>query len=126
VAAAEADSSEGGRPTILVPTLSCGDTTTDGPCSARRSASAESRGLRRASSNSRNILTKLENHFYGPVAFGTGARSSTLTDWPAGGFGESTGRSGPSFSPGGCLTAASACARRTSSCLPASCPWGRR
>ena len=34
----------------------------------------------------RNQLHKYRSAFYGPVAFGTSARSSGVTDWPAGGF----------------------------------------
>ena len=34
----------------------------------------------------RNRLERYSSPQYGPVAFGTSARSPTLTDWPAGGF----------------------------------------
>src|SRR5581483_9652121 len=34
----------------------------------------------------RDKLTDFNNPFYGPVAFGTSARSDVLTDWPGGGF----------------------------------------
>ena len=34
----------------------------------------------------RDKLTRYASPFYGPVAFGTSARSEALTDWPAGGF----------------------------------------
>jgi lipoprotein-anchoring transpeptidase ErfK/SrfK len=34
----------------------------------------------------RNVLTRFRSPFYGPIAFGTSARSAVLTDWPAGGF----------------------------------------
>ena len=34
----------------------------------------------------RDKLTSFNNPFYGPVAFGTSARSAMLTDWPGGGF----------------------------------------
>ena len=34
----------------------------------------------------RNRLASYSSPFYGPVAFGTSARSEVLTDWPAGGF----------------------------------------
>ncbi len=34
----------------------------------------------------RDKLTDFHDAFYGPVAFGTSARSATLTDWPNGGF----------------------------------------
>jgi len=44
---------------------------------------------------------------YGPLAFGTSARSATLTDWPAGGFVGIHGTNQPSLIPGrishGCI-----------------------
>jgi L,D-transpeptidase catalytic domain len=55
----------------------------------------------------RNKLTRYANAFYGPVAFGTSARSPTLTDWPAGGFVGIHGTSRPDLLPGrvshGCI-----------------------
>jgi hypothetical protein len=54
----------------------------------------------------RNRLTRYRSPFYGPVAFGTSARS-TLTDWPAGGFVGIHGTSRPELLPGrvshGCI-----------------------
>jgi L,D-transpeptidase catalytic domain len=54
----------------------------------------------------RNQLTRYRSAFYGPVAFGTSARS-TLTDWPAGGFVGIHGTSRPDLLPGrvshGCI-----------------------
>jgi lipoprotein-anchoring transpeptidase ErfK/SrfK len=54
----------------------------------------------------RNRLTRYRSTFYGPVAFGTSARS-TLTDWPAGGFVGIHGTSRPDLLPGrvshGCI-----------------------
>jgi L,D-transpeptidase catalytic domain len=54
----------------------------------------------------RNRLTRYRSDFYGPVAFGTTARS-TLTDWPAGGFVGIHGTSRPELLPGrvshGCI-----------------------
>jgi hypothetical protein len=54
----------------------------------------------------RNVLTRYRSPFYGPVAFGTSARS-TLTDWPAGGFVGIHGTSRPELVPGrishGCI-----------------------
>jgi hypothetical protein len=47
----------------------------------------------------RNVLTRYRSAFYGPVAFGTSARS-TLTDWPAGGFVGIHGTSRPDLIPG--------------------------
>ena len=54
----------------------------------------------------RNVLTRYRSAFYGPVAFGTSARS-TLTDWPAGGFVGIHGTNRPDLIPGrishGCI-----------------------
>jgi hypothetical protein len=54
----------------------------------------------------RNVLTRYRSAFYGPVAFGTSARS-TLTDWPAGGFVGIHGTDRPDLVPGrishGCI-----------------------
>lgn len=55
----------------------------------------------------RNELTKYANAFYGPVAFGTSARSAVLTDWPAGGYIGIHGTNEPGILPGrvshGCI-----------------------
>ena len=55
----------------------------------------------------RNRLTRYASPFYGPVAFGTSARSSALTDWPAGGFVGIHGTNRPELLPGrvshGCI-----------------------
>ena len=55
----------------------------------------------------RNKLTRYESPFYGPLAFGTSARSAVLTDWPAGGFVGIHGTNGPELLPGsvshGCI-----------------------
>jgi lipoprotein-anchoring transpeptidase ErfK/SrfK len=55
----------------------------------------------------RNELHKYSSPFYGPVAFGTSARSATLTDWPAGGFVGIHGTNRPDLIPGrishGCI-----------------------
>lgn len=48
----------------------------------------------------RNRLTRFASAFYGPLAFGTSARSETLTDWPAGGFVGIHGTSRPDLLPG--------------------------
>jgi hypothetical protein len=54
----------------------------------------------------RSKLTRYRSAFYGPVAFGTSARS-TLSDWPAGGFVGIHGTSRPDLLPGrvshGCI-----------------------
>jgi hypothetical protein len=55
----------------------------------------------------RDILTGYKDPFYGPVAFGTSARSAVLTDWPGGGVIGIHGTSLPWLLPGrvshGCI-----------------------
>lgn len=55
----------------------------------------------------RNKLTRYRSPPYGPVAFGTSARSPTATDWPAGGFVGIHGTDRPDLVPGrvshGCI-----------------------
>jgi lipoprotein-anchoring transpeptidase ErfK/SrfK len=55
----------------------------------------------------RNRLTRYRSAEYGPVAFGTSARSPTATDWPAGGFVGIHGTDRPDLVPGrvshGCI-----------------------
>jgi lipoprotein-anchoring transpeptidase ErfK/SrfK len=55
----------------------------------------------------RNRLTRYRSPTYGPLAFGTSARSTTLTDWPAGGFVGIHGTDRPDLLPGrvshGCI-----------------------
>jgi lipoprotein-anchoring transpeptidase ErfK/SrfK len=55
----------------------------------------------------RDELTGLRDQFYGPVAFGTSARSAVLTDWPGGGFIGIHGTNTPGRIPGavshGCI-----------------------
>ena len=55
----------------------------------------------------RNKLTRYSSPQYGPVAFGTSARSPVATDWPAGGFIGIHGTDRPDLIPGrishGCI-----------------------
>jgi lipoprotein-anchoring transpeptidase ErfK/SrfK len=55
----------------------------------------------------RSKLTRFASPFYGPIAFGTSARSEVLTDWPDGGFVGIHGTSRPELIPGyishGCI-----------------------
>ena len=55
----------------------------------------------------RDKLTAYASLFYGPVAFGTSARSSVLTEWPDGGFVGIHGTDAPQLIPGrvshGCI-----------------------
>ena len=48
----------------------------------------------------RNKLTSFDDPFYGPLAFGTSARSAVLTDWPGGGFVGIHGTNRPELIPG--------------------------
>jgi lipoprotein-anchoring transpeptidase ErfK/SrfK len=55
----------------------------------------------------RNRLTRYRSPAYGPIAFGTSARSPQATDWPAGGFVGIHGTDQPDLVPGrvshGCI-----------------------
>ena len=55
----------------------------------------------------RDRVAGFDDAFYGPVAFGTSARSEVLTDWPAGGFVGIHGTNSPELIPGrishGCI-----------------------
>jgi lipoprotein-anchoring transpeptidase ErfK/SrfK len=55
----------------------------------------------------RNKLVRYRSSFYGPVAFGTSARSDVVTDWPGGGFVGIHGTDRPNLIPGrishGCI-----------------------
>jgi lipoprotein-anchoring transpeptidase ErfK/SrfK len=48
----------------------------------------------------RSVLTKYASPFYGPISFGTTARSAVLTDWPGGGFIGIHGTDAPQLLPG--------------------------
>ena len=76
-------------------------TATAGRSSGRRSPSACRDGRRREGRfYVRNKLTRYRSPSYGPVAFGTSARSPTATDWPAGGFVGIHGTDQPTLVPG--------------------------
>jgi hypothetical protein len=55
----------------------------------------------------RSELTRYASRFYGPISFGTTARSAVLTDWPDGGFVGVHGTDAPWLLPGrvshGCI-----------------------
>jgi len=55
----------------------------------------------------RDRLNGFDNPVYGPIAFGTNARSAALTDWPGGGFVGIHGTNEPGILPGqvshGCI-----------------------
>jgi lipoprotein-anchoring transpeptidase ErfK/SrfK len=74
----------------------------------------------------RNELTKYANAFYGPVAFGTSARSAVLTDWPAGGYIGIHGTNEPQLIPGrishGCVRLRNADIVRLARLMPPGTP----
>jgi lipoprotein-anchoring transpeptidase ErfK/SrfK len=74
----------------------------------------------------RNRLTRFANPFYGPLAFGTSARSSVLTDWPAGGFVGIHGTNEPELIPGrvshGCIRLRNADIVKLGSLMPIGTP----
>jgi hypothetical protein len=74
----------------------------------------------------RNELTRYASSFYGPVAFGTTARSAVLTDWPAGGFVGIHGTDEPKLLPGrishGCIRMRNRDILRLAALLPVGTP----
>jgi lipoprotein-anchoring transpeptidase ErfK/SrfK len=74
----------------------------------------------------RNRLTRYQSAFYGPVAFGTSARSATLTDWPGGGYVGIHGTDRPDLRPGavshGCIRLRNADILRLARELPVGTP----
>ena len=74
----------------------------------------------------RERLTDFHDPFYGPIAFGTSARSPTLSEGPAAASSGSTGRTSRISSPGGSRTDASGCETPTFSGSRGCFRWGRR
>jgi hypothetical protein len=74
----------------------------------------------------REELTRFANPFYGPIAFGTSARSRVLTDWPSGGFVGIHGTNEPDLIPGrishGCVRLRNADILRLSRLMPIGTP----
>jgi hypothetical protein len=74
----------------------------------------------------RDRVTRYASPFYGPLAFGTSARSATLTDWPGGGFVGIHGTDRPELVPGrishGCIRLRNADILRLSALLPVGTP----
>jgi lipoprotein-anchoring transpeptidase ErfK/SrfK len=74
----------------------------------------------------RNKLTRYASPQYGPLAFGTSARSSVLTDWPAGGFVGIHGTNRPDLLPGrvshGCIRLRNRDILRLSRLMPVGTP----
>ena len=74
----------------------------------------------------RNRLTRYRSAFYGPIALGTSARSTTLTDWPGGGYVGIHGTNEPDLIPGavshGCIRMRNADIVRLARALPVGSP----
>jgi len=74
----------------------------------------------------RNRLTRYRSAFYGPIALGTSARSTTLTDWPGGGYVGIHGTNEPELIPGavshGCIRMRNADIVRLARALPVGSP----
>ena len=74
----------------------------------------------------RSKLTNFNDPFYGPVAFGTSARSDTLTDWPGGGFVGVHGTNQPEILPGrvshGCIRMPNASILKLARLMPVGTP----
>jgi lipoprotein-anchoring transpeptidase ErfK/SrfK len=74
----------------------------------------------------RNRLTSYRSPMYGPLAFGTSARSAVLTDWPAGGFVGIHGTDQPELLPGrvshGCVRMRNADIVRLGRLMPVGTP----
>lgn len=74
----------------------------------------------------RNRLTGFTDPIYGPIAFGTNARSAVLTDWPGGGFIGIHGTNQPQILPGrvshGCVRMPNRAIRRLSRLMPLGTP----
>lgn len=74
----------------------------------------------------RDKLTDYASPFYGPVAFGTSARSTVLTDWPDGGFVGIHGTNEPELIPGrvshGCIRLRNSDVLRLARLMPVGTP----
>jgi L,D-transpeptidase catalytic domain len=74
----------------------------------------------------RDKLSGFGNPFYGPIAYGTSARSAVLTDWPGGGFVGIHGTNEPDLIPGrishGCIRMRNSDILRLSRLMPVGTP----
>jgi hypothetical protein len=74
----------------------------------------------------RDKVTGFHDPFYGPIAFGTSARSAVLTDWPEGGFIGVHGTNKPQILPGavshGCIRMVNRAIIRLSQLMPVGTP----
>jgi lipoprotein-anchoring transpeptidase ErfK/SrfK len=71
-------------------------------------------------------LSGFGNPFYGPIAYGTSAKSAVLTDWPGGGFVGIHGTNQPQLIPGrishGCIRMRNRNILRLSRLMPVGTP----
>jgi L,D-transpeptidase-like protein len=76
--------------------------------------------------NIRSELTRYASPFYGPIAFGTTARSAVLTEWPEGGFIGIHGTNEPQLLPGrvshGCIRLRNKDIRNLATLMPVGTP----
>lgn len=74
----------------------------------------------------RDKMTSFANPVYGPIAFGTSARSPVLTDWPGGGFVGVHGTNEPGILPGrvshGCIRMPNASIIKLARLMPVGTP----
>ena len=74
----------------------------------------------------RDKMTSFANPVYGPIAFGTSARSAVLTDWPGGGFVGVHGTNEPGILPGrvshGCIRMPNASILKLARLMPVGTP----
>jgi hypothetical protein len=74
----------------------------------------------------RDAVDGFDQPFYGPIAFGTNARSAELTDWPGGGFVGVHGTNRPRILPGavshGCIRMVNRDIVRLSKLMPVGTP----
>jgi hypothetical protein len=74
----------------------------------------------------RSVLTRYASPFYGPISFGTTARSAVLTDWPGGGFVGIHGTNAPQLLPGrvshGCVRLRNSDILRLAQLMPVGTP----
>lgn len=74
----------------------------------------------------RDMVRDYRDAFYGPLAFGTSARSSSLTDWPSGGFIGIHGTNRPALIPGaishGCIRMRNGDISRLAKLMPVGTP----
>jgi hypothetical protein len=74
----------------------------------------------------RERITGFSDQIYGPIAFGTNARSNVLTDWPGGGFIGIHGTNEPEILPGrvshGCIRMPNAAVERLARLMPLGTP----